>query len=199
MKRVLLFFVYSCTILSAIGGPISSSKQPEGGPGPPLGGIEKVDDEHDDNSEYEQPTLLLTQYDDMSFVENKNKSLHFDSVKSNDVIKVNEDDLINEANEKYFLTKCLDILIINDYLLPNDIVVNIDKNNGGSFHDETPQLDVTHDVFNAKNGLVHGIIYSGESIFFFFILSFFLLCVHSTRYTSVYNTSLIYISFLGVY
>lgn len=168
MKRVLLFFVYSCTILSAIGGPISSSKhQPEGGPGPPVGGIEKLDDEHVDNSEYEQPTLLLTQYDD------KNKSLHFVSVKSNDVIKVNEDDLISEANEKYFLTKCLDNLIINDYLLPNDIVVSKDKNKG-NFHDEinlheTPQIDVTHDVFNAKNGLVHGIIYSGESIFFIYI------------------------------
>lgn len=192
MKRVLLFFVYSCTILSAIGGPISSSKQPEGGPGPPIGGIEKVDDEHGDNSDYEQPTLLLTQYDDINFVENKNKSLHFDSVKSNDVIKVNEDDLINEANEKYILTMCLDILIINDYLLPNDIVVNIDKNKG-SFHDEinlyeTPQLDVTHDVFNAKNGLVHGIIYSGESIFFYFFLSF---CIYIER-TTVYNTLNIY-------
>lgn len=186
MKRVLLFFVYSCTILSAIGGPISSSKQPEGGPGPPIGGIEKVDDEHGDNSDYEQPTLLLTQYDDMSFVENKNKSLNFDSVKSNDVIKVNEDDLINEANEKYLLTACLDMLIINNYLLPNDIVVNIDKNKA-SFHDEinlyeTPQLDVTHDVFNAKNGLVHGIIYSGESIFYFSFFSFFYVYIVRSTY-----------------
>lgn len=183
MKRVLLFFVYSCTILSAIGGPISSSKQPEGGPGPPIGGIENIDDEHGDNSDYEQPTLLLTQYDDMSFVENKNKSLNFvDSVKSNDVIKVNEDDLINEANEKYILTTCLDILIINDYLLPNDIIINIDKNKG-KFHDEinpyeTPQLDVTHDVFNAKNGLVHGIIYSGESIFFSIFFFFYVYAVY---------------------
>lgn len=171
MKRVLLSFVYSCTILSAIGGPISSSKQPEGGPGPPIAGIEKVDDEHGDNSDYEQPTLLLTQYDENSFVENKNKSLSFDSVKSNDVIRVNEDDLIIEANQKYSLTKCLDSLLINNYLLPNDVVVPIDKNKG-IFHDEVnlyepPQLDVTHDVFNAKNGLVHGIIYSGESIFHF--------------------------------
>jgi hypothetical protein len=57
----------------------------------------------------------------------------------------------------------------DDYVRMSDSVIKIEKNN---VKQNLFDVDVSHDVFDTANGLLPGIIYTGEFLFSFFVISF---------------------------
>lgn len=167
MKRVILFLIYGYTILSAVGGPINGDPAPGRSPGPPQ------NNKNTNNGEVGEKINDSTQ------VNNNNNNVISDdkfTINSKLLFRPTIDDhelsSINPSKSTLILPKSIKMeenlkFCLKNYLKQNEIFIKNDNGDSVNSNEPVPlKLDVTHDKFDTYNGLVHDIIYSGESLFY---------------------------------
>ena len=165
-KFIILIFVVGCMVLGAL-GRANTDPAPGRSPGPPAGMVNINENTHHVVEDEPSSSILLTKDEELTS--------YFDS--SNDVINNNEEIIDERPTLKTILDKNDNKLKmvddkdkkrnrcaynLNDYLKSTDKIVKRTESDGENI-DEL-HIDVTHDAFDTRNGLIPGIIYKGKSI-----------------------------------